>query len=1219
MKKFSTLLPIRKLNRYRDRYVPLRKVALMFILLIYNLSVYASAQNQIRISKRNISIEDLFKEIKNQAELTVVYSNNKLNKKDIVSVPEGDIELNDLMQIVLRGQALDYELQEDYIVITPKVLNKEIDAKQQPRSRIVKGIITDDGGVPLPGVAVLVKGTQIGTATGSDGTFEISIPDGTAILVVSFIGMVTQEIDVTNKSELKVELKSDLTDIEEVVVTGMVTTDKRLFTGASQSIKAEDAKLAGIADVSRGLEGRAAGVSVQNVSGTFGTAPKIRVRGATSIYGSSKPLWVVDGVIMEDVVEMSSDDLSSGDAITLISSAIAGLNADDIESFDILKDGSATSIYGARAMAGVIVITTKRGKAGVSRISYTGEYTYRLTPSYSDYNIMNSQEQMSVYEEMREGGWLNYADIANARESGVYGRMYQQLNQLDAAGNFLLANTSEARAEFLRQAEYRNTDWFDELFNTNIMQSHSVSMSSGTEKSSYYASISALLDPGWTRDSKVNRYTANFNTNYKIRDNLSLNTISNASYRKQKAPGTLAQDVDVVTGEVKRDFDINPFSYALNSSRTLDPDYYYTRNYAPFNIIKELKENYIDLNVVDVKFQSELKWKVIPKVELSALGALKYQSTSQEHNVTEFSNQAEAYRAMGNTTIRDENPFLYTDPDDPYALPISVLPQGGIYTNTGYSMLGYDLRTTASYKDVFNDTHILNMYGGMEINSADRKKTSNTGWGMQYSMGEMPFYTYELFKKGVEENNLYYGLSHTKYRNVAFFGNATYSYRGRYILNGTLRYEGSNKLGKSSSARWLPTWNISGAWNAHEERFFENLEHIMSHLTLKASYSLTADRGPYDVTNSLVDIRSKTPWRPTAGVKESALYIESLENSELTYEKKHEMNFGAEIGFLNNRINATFDIYKRNNFDLIGIVNTQGLGGEVSKYGNVAEMKSHGYELSLSSTNIKTHNFSWVTSFVYSKVKNEVTKLETTSNVIDMVSGTGFAREGYAVRSIFSIPFKGLNSEGLPTFLNQNDKVTVSDIYFQERDNLDFLEYSGSADPTDIGSLNNTFSYKGFRLNFFITYSFGNVVRLDPVFNSYYSDLAALPREFKNRWVRPGDEEVTNVPVIATLRQQDNIGKEGLATAYNAYNYSSARIAKGDFVRMKEISLGYDFPKNVIRVLGVSTLSLRLQATNLFLIYSDDRLNGQDPEFFNTGGVASPVPKQFTFTLKLSL
>lgn len=1208
----------------RRKLILAKRLLLLFLAVnVFHFQTLAKLQGEIlELKMKGGSLVEVFNQIKEKTQYTFLYNVDDIKEVKNVDLNGSAKSVKTILSDCLNGSGLTYEIRDKVIIIKPET--KSVAPQQQPKSvqkeKKISGIVTDNTGVGLPGVSVFVKGSSIGTTTNIDGEYQIQVPNKEGIILAfSFIGMDTQEIAITNQTELNINLSSSSEQIDEVVVTGMAVFDKRLFTGASEKLKAEEIKLAGIADVSRGLEGRAAGVSVQNVSGTFGAAPKIRVRGATSIYGSSKPLWVVDGVILEDVVELSSDALSSGDVTTLISSAIAGLNADDIESFEVLKDGSATSIYGARAMAGVIVITTKKGKAGVSRINYSGEYTYRLTPSYNDFNIMNSQEQMSVYEEMREGGWLNYADMANSNESGVYGRMYQMLNQTDAAGNFLLANTPEAKAAFLRKAEYRNTDWFKELFNTNIMQSHSISMSSGNEKSTYYASISALVDPGWTQSSKVNRYTANFKSNYKILDNLSFNTISSASYRKQKAPGTLSQDLDVVTGKVKRDFDINPYSFALNSSRTLDPNAFYTSNYAPFNIKKELNENYVDLNVVDVKFQTELNWKVTSKIEFSTLGAVKYQATAQEHSITEFSNQAEAYRAMPNSTIRDKNSFLYTDPDDPYALPISVLPQGGIYTRTDYSMIGYDFRATGSYKDVFNDIHILNFYGGMEVNSSDRKKTNNTGWGMQYSMGEIPFYTYEVFKKGVENNNLYYGMSNSRYRNLAFFGNATYSYKGKYTFNGTLRYEGSNKLGKSNSARWLPTWNVSGAWNAHEEEFFEQLKPVLSNFTLKASYSLTADRGPTNVTNSLVDIRSKNPWRPTAGVKESALYIESLENSELTYEKKHEFNIGAEIGFLNNRINTTFDWYTRDNYDLIGIVNTQGLGGEVAKYGNVASMKSDGFEFSVSSKNITTKDFSWVTNFVYSKAKNKVTDLQTLSRVIDMVKGNGFAREGYAVRSIFSIPFKGLNDQGLPTFLDQNGDVTVSDIYFQERNNLDFLEYSGSADPTDIGSLSNMFTYKGLKLNIFMTYSFGNVVRLDPVFKSSYSDLTALPREFKNRWVKPGDEAYTNIPVLATRRQEENIGDYDLATAYNAYNYSSARIAKGDFIRMKEISLGYDFPKSLSSKLGVNTLSVKLQATNLFLLYSDDKLNGQDPEFFNSGGVATPVPKQFTFTLNLGL
>lgn len=218
-----------------------------------------------------------------------------------------------------------------------------------------------------------------------------------------------------------------------------------------------------------------------------------------------------------------------------------------------------------------------------------------------------------------------------------------------------------------------------------------------------------MADPGWYKDSEVNRYTANLNATYNISKQLSINLISSAAYRKQKAPGTLSQSVDPVYGEVKRDFDINPYSYALNTSRALDSKTMYTRNYADFNILHELDNNYMNLDVADLKFQGELKWKPITGLEFSALGAVKYSATSQEHLITDDSNQAMAYRAMPDATVRDRNPFLYTDPDNPYALPISVLPQGGIYQRTNYKMLGYDFRATGSWNHVFVEKHIVNL------------------------------------------------------------------------------------------------------------------------------------------------------------------------------------------------------------------------------------------------------------------------------------------------------------------------------------------------------------------------------------------------------------------------------------------------------------------------------------------------------------------------------
>ena len=1092
----------------------------------------------------------------------------------------------------------------------------------------VKGTVVDAQGQPVVGAAVYVEGYQsVGTLSDLDGNFTLkNVPEKARYMVASCMGYKDQRLPV--KDGMRFVLQDDSTVLDAAVATGMQTVDRRLMTGSTSKVDAENAKLAGIADISRSLEGQVAGVSVQNVSGTFGTAPKIRVRGATSIYGSSKPLWVVDGVIMEDVVDVSADDLSSGDATTLISSAIAGLNSDDIESFDILKDGSATSIYGARAMAGVIVVTTKKGKAGQSHISYTGEYTVRLKPMYSTFNIMNSQDQMSIYQELQQKGYLNYAETANSMNSGIYGKMYQLITQYDASsGKFGLQNTDAARAAYLRAAEYRNTDWFDLLFSNSLQHNHSVSTSGGTDKSNYYASLSLMDDPGWTMQSSVQRYTANLNTTYKIFQNLSVNLIANASYRKQRAPGTLSSEIDPVYGEVKRDFDINPYSYALNTSRALDPDEFYTRNYAPFNIKQELANNYIDLNVQDIRVQGEIKYKIIPELELSAIASAKYTQTSREHNILDNSNQAQAYRAMGTSTIRASNPFLYTDPDNPYALPISVLPDGGIYERNDNSMLSYDFRATANFSKTFADKHIVNLFGGTEWTDITRHNTWFRGWGLQYSMGEIPNYAYQVFKQGSEENSNYYTYGWMYDRSVAFFANGTYSYKGKYVLNGTYRYEGTNKLGKARSARWLPTWNISGAWNVSDEAFWRPLENAISHLTVKTSYSLTADRGPSSVTNSTVVITSGTPWRPFASIREVALDINQVANRELTYEKKHELNLGLEAGFVDNRINFTFDWYKRNNYDLIGPINTPGVGGEVVKMGNVAEMKSDGFEISLTTQNIKTRSFSWTTNLIYSHARNQVTKLQNISRVIDLITGYGFAKEGYPVRGIFSIPFRGLNEEGLPTFVDQesvwhedtktlDEHISVSDIYFQTSDpeKMHFLEFSGSADPTDYGSLGNVFTWKGLRLNVFLTYSFGNVIRMDPVFAASYNDLDSMPKEFNNRWTVPGDENITDVPVIAS-RIQNRTNTE-LPFAYNAYNYSTARIARGDFIRMKEISLGYDFPRKVTEALHMGTLSLKVQATNLFLLYADKKLNGQDPEFFNTGGVAVPVPKQFTVTFK---
>jgi len=1092
------------------------------------------------------------------------------------------------------------------------------------QSKISGTVVSQEDGEPVIGASVKIVGTQQGVVTNVDGKFSIAVPAGKKI-EVSYIGMKAQRL--TPKNGMKVVLAPDATVMDEVVVTGIQKMDKRLFTGATTKIDAEETKLSGVADVTRSLEGRAAGVSVQNVSGTFGTAPKIRVRGATSIYGStSGPLWVVDGVILENAVDVSADDLSSGDATTLISNAIAGLNADDIESFQVLKDGSATSIYGARAMSGVVVITTKKGRVGHSSINYTGEFTYRLKPSYRDYNISNSQEQMGIYKEMAAKGWLEFAQVANASAAGLYGKMYGLMNTYDpATGDFVLPYTEAAVNDFLREAEFRNTDWFDLLFNNNIIQNHSVSISSGTEKASVYASLSVMNDPGWTKNQDVERYTANINASYKLHKNLTATLRMNTSYVKQKAPGTLNQNTDPVSGAVSRDFDINPFSYALNTSRVLDPNQIYTRNYASFSIFKELDNNFITKEAMDTKFQGELEWKPILGLSFNLLGAYRVNPTTLEHEIHENSNQAEAYRAgVNNPNIMYSNPYLYTDPDKPNSWPISVMEQGGINILKRNQVKQLDFRFTVNYNHVWSvkgeETHIFNALAGMEANRADYEASKHESYGVNYNKARLVTITPEFYKQAKEEGTELIEFGRSNNRRLAYFGNVNYSYKGRYSANFTARYDGSNQLGKSRQSRWLPTWNVSASWNAHEEPFFQkfiqNTNGAWSHASLRASYSLVGEFAA-NLTN-LASAVSKfgvtNVWRPQGDQQEIGNVQTRVGNEDLTYEKKHEFNVGANLGFLNNRINVETDIYWRDCFDLLGPYYHWLFGDQ---YVNVANMKTRGVETTISSQNIVGKDFQWSTDLTFSYNHSEITNLKSLAQAIELVQGYGYALQGYPHRALFSYQFMGLNDEGLPQVINEKGEVTTSDVYFQHQKEFGYLKYEGPTEPTITGGLNNTFRWKNWRLNVFVTYSFGNKLRLDPVFSASYSDLAAMPKEFKNRWVMPGDEKKTDIPAIASVRQVYN--NPYLVLAYNAYNYSTARVADGGFVRLKNVSLTYDFSPQLISKIGLKTASLKLDATNLCLLYADKKLNGQDPEFVNSGGVAMPLSKQFTFTVRLGI
>lgn len=1004
----------------------------------------------------------------------------------------------------------------------------------------VEGRVVDAQAQPIGSASVKLRGEKTQTLTNADGRFALECRRGQQ-LVISATGYKAQEV---------------------VVLDSVLTI--RLEAQDSQSS------------------------SEGNISTT--------TRTATSIYGSAKPLWVLNGIILEDNINLNLEDLGGGDAKQRIASAISGLNADDIESFRVLKDASTLSIYGPRAIGGVIVVQTRKGSAGTNSISYVSELSYRFKPSYNDFNIMNSQDHLSVLLEMEKGGSLSFSSMASSKSRGIYGRMYELFSEVDDTGNPKLSNTLAARHAYLSAAERRNTDWFGLLYDDVVMHKHSVSLSSGSEKASYYASLSALFDPGWQRGNKINEYSGSLNASFAINKRLKLNLITNAVYYTGHSAGDYTQSW-----------------YSLNTSRAMDPREYYTRSYARFNILEELGNNYKDSKQADIKLQAQLQYKPWRQLELSALASIRYVNNHSEKNITEESNVAKAYRAMDNSVIRSNNSYLYTDPFVPGIEPISVLPEGGFreVSNNLYTNLHF--RSTARWTDELGGgKHQYSLLAGMEATMTDKDVDWSRGYGMIYSLGEIPFFAYEAFKKLKEKNDDYYGITRTHYRNTSFFANASYQLLDKYTLHATGRYDATNSFAGSPYLRWIPTWNIGASWQVDRESFFPKSK-LLSSLLLKVSYGMTGSE-PY-AKNSLERISANTPWRSTEGEKEFGLYISEIPNKDLTYEKNYDLNLGLSAGLLSSRVNLGLEWYSRRNRDLLGVVNTQGLSGQILKYGNVASMKSEGLDLSLQTQNIKTKDFSWTSTFAYSHSSSVITELFSNESAYTMAQGNGFGRKGYPIGALFSFPFMGLNAEGFPTFRNQDGVQTVGDIRFSEREKVDYLSYSGTTVPTDVGSLNNTLKYKRFTLGVFLTYSFGNVLRLSPYFNYIYDETQALGREMRSRWASKGDEQRTNIPRIPTAIDVRDRGNE-LYNSYLAYNYSDVRIAKGDFVRLKELSIAYDFGSKLLRPLGLKRLGVKLQAENLFLLYADRRLNGDDPEYRLRGNM---VQKKVMFTLRVGL
>ena len=912
-------------------------------------------------------------------------------------------------------------------------------------------------------------------------------------------------------------------------------------------------------------------------------------RGATSITGKARPLWVLNGVVLGSDYG-SLEAFSGADPKQVAAGIVPGLSVDNIASVRILTTSSETSSYGPRGIAGVVEITTKSGTAGVSSLSYRGEFMYRPIPTYNDLNVMNSQQHVALIQDLLDGGMYPIHTLETNKDQGLVGRMYQLFNELDASGKPRLTNDEASRLAYFRAAERANTNWFKELYRNSIVHNHTLSFNGGTSKTNLFASLTARVDPGWTIASRANTYSGNISADYKLLPTLKLGLNLIGEYTTSEDPSTSA------------------VKYANSTSRALLPHENYTKDYVPYNIFDELRESRRTKTLGYLGIQGTATWDILKQLRATFVTDIKYTNTVTFNDNTEHSVLARSMRAMQTTNIRNSNKNLRTDPNDPYALPYSVLPEGGIRESRVVQNYVNSFKFDLDYHQSFGQHNVL-AAAGVELNQGTVQNNWNINYGVLYDLGYHSYYIPDAIQRLYEKGKDYYTIRNKVNNNIGMLTRASYSYANRYSIDALLRFDASNRFGPSRYVRWLPTWNVELTWGVDREHFFRHLRPLSS-LRLKTYVGMVADN-PSE-TNSLEEIYPSIPWRPSS--KEIGLAFHNLANHDLTYEKT--LTYGARLGFglFKGRISAEIDAYRRRSYDLVGPIYTQSVGGVAQKSGNVAELQSSGLQFTLSTVNLKLKDFSWTTGFSYLHKTNKITSLLSNPTVRTMISGSGFSYEGYPLSSVFSIPFLGLTNEGMPRFYNERGVETLGDFNFSSSD-IDFLKYSGTLDPTDVGTLTNTFRYKNFSLSANINYQFGAVTRLRSITNT--DDYSAFPRELTQRWKKPGDEAHTDIPRLPTSYAFDQYGADNLINGYYAYSASTTRIVSTDFVRLKEISLEYVISKALLRRTPLKNLSLKLQAQNLMLLYSDARLRGDDPEYMYSSSVTAP--RKLILTLRVGL
>ena len=1125
----------------------------------------------VNLKLKDVTLREAFKALKQQTGMYFVYNEEELSKDLKLSVELENTSLEEALRQILKGLPYSFERVGKMVVVKP--VKEVVDQTQQQKKKKVTGKVTDIEGTPLPGVTVMIEGAVSGTATDVKGEYSLELEDKHGRkLVYSFIGMVKVTKVWNGEERIDVQMKEDVHDIEEVVVTGYQTLNRRESASAVSVVKTDDIYMAGAASIDQMLQGQVPGLMVMNTSGEPSATPKIRIRGTSTINGNKAPVWVVDGVILEQNVPITASELNSEDAEYLIGNAISGISPQDIESITVLKDASATAIYGVKAANGVIVLTTKKGRAGKPTVSYYGEVVVNERPSYRNFDRMNSAERMQLSKEIFEQGLSYNSNISLDPADSYEGLLNELINRRMSQEEFALRSKEMAN---------RNTDWFDVLFRNAVTHSHNLSIDGGSEGAKYYFSAGYNNNQGGAKGSVSERFTS------VARVDASVGKYVNFTAK-----------IDFSTTKNEGYSVVNPFSYAYNTSRTVQPydedgDYHFYKKDSKYkyNVLNELAETGKESKAND--------FNALLNLNVKLYDGLSYQGTFSYHNSSTNQRDWKTEESASVASIRTYDYKQYDENDDEYWK--SPLPYGGVLEQANTLKTGYTVRNGLSFVKILGDVHDMNIIVGSELRGTKYEGVRSTGYGWTPTYGErfMPVQTESFL--GSYVSRLYPTNTNSVSRVASFYGSATYTYNNRYVMNFNIRSDGANKFGSNPKYRWLPTWSIAGKWLLTNEAFMSRFAQNGHYVSVRGSYGIQGNIHDDATPNLILEVGDRNT---ISNLDQSTIY--RLPNPDLRWEKTTSWNVAVDFSFWDDRLSGSLDVYKKHTEDLImdKIVATS--NGKSRLYMNAGEMDNQGIEGNLSVQIIRKKNLNWKFNVNFGRNTSEVTLANddfySDMEVITKMLDGNLAIKGEKLGSMYSFRYGGLSSEnGYPLFYGKDGKL-----WHKGDPKRMELVRSGSIYPDLSGGFDTQLTFnKRLSLSLGFTYNLGGVKRLPRVYadkGNALNPVANVSTNWKNRWRKPGDEKYTDIPTLYNDRVASDFDRNVSAEDRGAvedctyfYDLSDLRVVKADFLRLRTVGLSYIVPENLLKMTGISSMAIRFQASNLF-VWAHKDWKGLDPE-----------------------